>query len=140
MTELRAHERATALVLVPSMLVVLLSLGAIALDLTSLHAAHRGLHRTVSSAADDAAAMLDGHHLQRTGELRIDEPAARRVALAHLDAAGLPGELDGTPSVEIVDGGSAVQVGASVRVERVVSRLLGADDRVEVEVTGRLRR
>ncbi len=140
MTELRGHERATALVLVPSMLVVLLSLGAIALDLTSLHAAHRGLHRTVSGAADDAAGMLDGHHLQRTGELRIDEPAARRVALAHLDAAELPGDLDGTPSVELVDGGTAVRVGASVRVERVVSRLLGTDDRVEVEVTGRLRR
>ena len=140
MTGLRGHERATALVLVPAMLVVLLSLGAIALDLTSLHAAHRSLHRTVSGAADDAAGMLDGHHLQRTGEIRIDEPAARRVALAHLDAAELPGNLDRRPSVEVVDSGTAVRVGASVRVDRVVSRLLGADDRIGVEVTGRLRR
>lgn len=75
------------------MTLVVLALAAITIDLSLVHSAHRSLHRIASSAADDAAAMLDERELQRSGELVVDPVAARRVVDAHFSAASLPGEL-----------------------------------------------
>ena len=86
-------ERGTALVLLPAMVLVLLSLGAIAIDLSIVHAVHRDAHRVASVAADDAAAMIDERELQVTGELVIDPDAAERVVRAHLSSVRLAGDL-----------------------------------------------
>lgn len=112
-------ERASALVLVPAMALVVIALAAIAVDLSMLHAAHRSVHRSVSAAADDAAAMIDLRQVQVTGELRVDPEAARRVAAAHLDAATLPGELVGLRT-DVDTAGLTVTVTATVVVRHVV--------------------
>ena len=93
-----AAESASALALVPALLLVFLCLGGIAIDLSLVHGAHRGAHRTLSSAADDAAAMIDTSELQLSGELRIDPGDAERVVLAHLRLADLPGTDGGDPN------------------------------------------
>jgi hypothetical protein len=88
-----ATERATTLVLVPAMMLVLIALAAVAIDLTAVHVAQRSLYRAASAAADDAAGMLDARRIQLDGSLRVDCPAARRVIVARLRAADLPGPI-----------------------------------------------
>ena len=88
-----ATERATTLVLVPAMMLVLIALAAVAVDLTAVHMAQRSLYRVASAAADDAAGMLDTRRIQIDGALRIDCRAARRVVIARLRAADLPGPV-----------------------------------------------
>lgn len=138
----RRSERASALVLIPAMALVVIALAAITIDLSLVHSAHRSVHRIASAAADDAAAMLDERELQRSGEVAIDPIAARRVVDAHLAAASLPGEL-----VEVatrIDGsGTVVQVTVVVDVDHVAlpdSPPLGTAERLTVTARGRLQR
>ena len=139
----RRSDAASALVLVPAMLLVLVCLGGIAIDLSIVHGAHRGAHRVLSAAADDAAGMIDAAHLQQTGELVIDPVAARRVALAQIDAMGLPGSPVQAPSVSVDAGGAVVRISVTIEVDHVMLRALpGHSDRerITVVVEGRLNR
>lgn len=134
-------ERATALMLAPALMLVLIALGSIAVDLTALHGAHRSLHRVVSAAADDAAGMLDTRLIQQSGELRIDPAAAFIVASAHVKSAHLPGDLVGPVRVQVSDDGATVDVRATVRVEHVMMGAVpgaGADELLTVSATSRL--
>lgn len=136
-------ESASALMLVPAMMLVLICLGTIAIDMAVLHGAHRSAHRTVSSAADDAASMIDEAELQRSGRLVVDPVRARRVAAAHLVTARLPGRLVSEPAVHIGDGGSTVTVTAELTVDHVMLRAIpGRPDheRMIVTATARLNR
>ncbi len=138
--QLTRSDRGTTLVLVPTMLLVLIALGGIAIDMSLVHAAHRAVHRTTSAAADDAAGMLDTSLLQRTGELRIDPEAARRVVAAEFAEARLPGDLVGTPSVVVDPSGSSVSVTVDVDVERVMLRAIpGQPDSERLRVTAMAR-
>lgn len=139
----RRSERASALVLVPTMLLVLLCLAGIAIDLSLLHGAHRGAHRVVSAAADDAAAMIDPELLQLTGELRIDPDAARRVATAQVGTMSLPGRQVGPVQVTVSADGATVSVRVTVEIDHVVLRSLpGRPDhqRIDIVANGRLHR
>ena len=64
----------------------------------------------ITRAADDAAGMLDLELIQLTGELRIDPASARRVAVAHVDAAGSSSGPVELVDVVVRDDGSAVHV------------------------------
>lgn len=86
-------ERATALVLVPAMLLVFIVLAAIALDLSAVAGAQRGVERVASAAVDDAAGMLDGRQHQLDGSVRIDRERAQRYVLARIEAAHIPGRV-----------------------------------------------
>ena len=135
----RAAERGSALILVPAMMMVLLALGAIAIDLSVLHGAHRSLHRIASSAADDAAAMLDAEQLQMDGELRIDVPAARQVVEAHLDAARVPGTLT-SARTSISEDGGVVTVELTAAVDHVLlAAVPGTDPSEAISVVARAR-
>jgi Flp pilus assembly protein TadG len=135
----RTHDDGSALVLVPALLMVLLALGAIAIDLSVLHGAHRSLHRIASGAADDAAAMIDTERLQVDGELRIDGAAARRVVDAHLDAAQVPGSLASSRTSVSADG-DVVTVELTSSVDHVLLASLPGTERTEaVSVTVRAR-
>lgn len=139
----RRTERASALVLVPTMLLVLLCLAGIAIDLSLLHGAHRGAHRVVSAAADDAAAMIDPELLQLTGELQIDPDAARRVATAQVDTMTLPGRQVGPVEVTVSADGATVTVQVAVEIDHVVLRSLpGRPDHqlIDIVAHGRLHR
>lgn len=135
-----ADERATTLVLVPAMTLVVMALGAVAVDLSLLHAAHRDVHRVVSAAADDASAVLDERELQVSGRVVIDPVGARGVAEAHLAAARLPGELVGPVDVRITDDRTSIEVKVVVDVPHVLLRSApGADERrLRVAARGRL--
>jgi hypothetical protein len=125
------------------MMLVLLCLSGIAIDLTLLHGAHRAAHRAVSSAADDAAAMIDAEALQTSGELRIDPSAARRVALAQLSTMTLPGRPIGPPTVVVDTDLTTVTVTQELTVDHVVLDALPghpADQRLRVVARGRLNR
>lgn len=135
-----ATERGTALVLVPALFLVVLCLGAVAVDLSLLHAAHRGAHRVASSAADDAAAMLDERQLQLDGTLRLDVERATRTAAAHIRTAQLAGSL---VDVEILVGETTVDVTLTVDVRHVVLPALADGDghtRIQVRARGRMLR
>ena len=139
-TRRAAAERATALVLVPALALVLIVLGAIAVDLVAAHAAQRSLHRVVSAAADDAAGMVDARSYQRDGVLRIDPTAAERVVRARLRTADLPGRIE-TTTVTVGDTTVDVQVRATVP-HVFLGALPGAADieSVPIRVRGRLER
>lgn len=139
----RGPETASALVLVPSMMLVLLCLGGIAVDLSLVHGAHRSAHRVVTAAADDAAAMIDTEALQLTGDLRIDPAAARRVALAQLATMSLPGDVVGSPTVDVDADGSTVTVTVTLVVDHVMLRAVPGHPRSQqltVVARGRLNR
>jgi len=133
-------EAASALVLVPAMLLVLLCLGGVAVDLTIVHGAHRGAHRIVSAAADDAAAMIDTDLLQESGELRVDPELARRVALAQLDAMVLPGTVVGSPVVTVSAAGDVVTIAVDLDIDHVMLRAVpGHPDHQQIHVAASAR-
>lgn len=138
----RRAERATALILVPTMLLVVIALGAIAVDLTALHVAQRSTQRVAATAADDAAAMLDTRQVQVDGTVRIDEGAARRVAVAHARTASLAGALQEPVDVRVAPDGSTVTVTLRVRVRDLIGGPLRGDDaetEIRATATARLR-
>lgn len=145
-TRRRAHrssrrwaEQGSALILVPAMLMVVLALGAIAVDLSVLHGAHRTLHRIASGAADDAAAMIDAEQLQLDGELRIDDRAARQVVDAHLDAARVPGTLTAART-SISEDGAVVTVELTAAVDHVLlATIPGTEPTEPISVIARAR-
>lgn len=120
MTTRRRHlERATALVLVPAMMLVVIALGSIAIDLSVMHLATRSANTIVAVAADDAAGMLDDDALQMNGDIRVDPLDSRRVALAHIRSARLPGSLEGDPEFVIDSDGRGVQITIRLQVEHI---------------------
>ena len=139
----RNPEAGSALMLVPAMLLVLICLGGIAIDLTVVHGAHRSAHRSVTAAADDAAAMIDSSLLQQTGELRIDPIAARQVALSQMDPDQLPGRIADGPWVIVDDSGTVATVGVVLDIDHVMLRALPGhpdDERITVVAQARLNR
>ena len=127
--------------LVPALMLVLMSLGVIAVDLTAMHGAHRSVHRIVSAAADDAAGMLDTRLIQQTGELRIDPGAADAVAAAHLRTAQLPGTQIGPALVTVSADGAVVEIRVQVQIEHILLPTLpgaAGSDVLTVVATGRL--
>lgn len=140
----RSLERATAAVLAPALLLVVIALGCLSVDVAVAHAARRDLYRTLSAAADDAAAMLDERMLQRDGTVALDRAAAERVARAHLGVLreslrGEAGSADAPRRVirsEVAVGDHDVTVSATIEVDRVfLSAIPGLGDSFEVQVT-----
>src|SRR5690606_34998997 len=136
----RRSSRGTALVLVPAMTLVLLCLGAIAVDAALVHATHRQVHRAASAAAQDAAAMIDEDELLTTGDLVIDADRATRLVHAHFAAAKVPGEL---VDLRVATGPDEVDLTVVVAVEHVLLPALPGQDRASeltVRARGRLHR
>lgn len=64
--------------LMPAAVLVMVLLGAIALDAAAIRMQSRELRNVARSAANDAlGAAVDVDHLRETGEIRIDETLAR---------------------------------------------------------------
>ena len=146
----RGCERSTALMLAPALLLVVITLGAIAVDLSLLHAAKRSAYRSISAAADDAASMVDSSHLLRTGEVRLDGEAATRVALAHMGLLeeppdGVPApvfEFTGDPTIAFPAGEpNVVEITATVEVDHILlAAVPGMADSTtfQIETRGRM--
>lgn len=136
----RCSEAGTAFVLAPALVLVMVALGAIAVDLSVLHAAQRSVGRVASSAADDAAGMIDQRSLQLRGEVGVDAESAGRLVRDRFDSTTLPGRL---VALDVVVDGDRVEVSATVEVDHVFLRALPGhadSETVRVRTAGRLLR
>lgn len=142
-------ERSTALMMAPALVLIVLVLGAIAVDLSLVHAARRSAYRSLSAAADDAAAMVDAAEFQRSGEVHVDPDAATRVVRAHLgllDGGSPPGFSE--PAFRVLEADIAadvtaglVRIDATVEVDHVFGPAvpgLGDTTIISVSATGRM--
>ncbi len=135
--------------LAPALLLVVIMLGGIAIDLSLVHTARRSAYRSLSAAADDAAAMIDAHEYQVSGTVQLDPEAAERVVRAHLGLLEENGP-DGfaAPAFEVTSADvhadveqGTVEIDASITVERILlSAVPGMDSstQLEMHVTGRM--
>lgn len=130
-------ERATALVLVPAMALVLFVLAGVAVDLTALHTVQRTLQRVASGAADDAAAMIDTRRVQIDGDIVVDPDRARLVAEHQVRSAQLPGRLE---RIDVRVERDRVEVRVEVMVRHgFLGTFPGAPDAERVAATARAR-
>ncbi len=135
--------------LAPALLLVVIVLGAIAVDLSLVHTARRSAFRTLSAAADDAAAMIDAREFQSTGIVRLDPDAAERIARAHLGLLAADGsEGFVKPAFEVVQAeveadpsDGSVAITATVRIDHILlTAVPGMADTTtfDMSVTGRM--
>jgi hypothetical protein len=134
-------DRGSVLMLMPAAILIVLVLGAIAVDLTAIRLGQRELIAAAGDAANDAVTVgLDESALRRGDGYRIDPGRAETAVLAALDAKGLLDDLAEPPTV-IVSGTDTVEVRLARRVPHVFARALpgGADDElVRATVTARV--
>lgn len=119
-TQRPSPERASALFLFPALALVVVVLGALAVDVALVHLAERQAFAAAAAAANDAATYgLDPAALRAGEEPRLDPARARRAAEQAL-AGGQPIGRADPPQVEVV--GTTVTVTVSLEVDRVFAR------------------
>ena len=118
--------------LMPAAVLVLVTLGAITVDMSLMWLGERELANTADAAATSAAAVIDDEHYRRTGEVTVRCDTADEVATAAFEARR-PDWLR-TGRVEVVECmGNRVRVEATAEVGFVFSRAIpGARDRGRV--------
>jgi hypothetical protein len=100
--------------LMPAAVLIVLLLGAIAVDLSVVHLAHRELIDVAASAANDAATDgLDRDAFHRTGTYRLDPARATAAVQRSLDVHQVAGRAT---IVSIVQGPAADQVTVELRM------------------------
>jgi Flp pilus assembly protein TadG len=131
-------ERGSVLMLMPAAVLIVIVLASIAVDFTIAFLGEREAASLAAGAANDAAtAAVDEQAFRRTGEFRIDENRARRVAHATLAASS--SELDAVVlDVEVTSVGGEPAVTVTVRgtVDYVFAPAIpGAPHGTEVEAS-----
>ena len=129
----RGPDRGSVLLLMPAAVLVVLVLGAIAVDAAVAFLAERELAGAAAAAANDAAtAGLDEVALRQGAAYRLDPSLVEAAVAASLDAQGLP---PGT-SVSIAVEGDEVRVTLAAEADLVFSPSIpGAPDTVAVSAT-----
>jgi hypothetical protein len=122
----RRSARGSVLILVPALVLVLLVLGAIAVDASIAYLGRRQLSDFTASAADRAAASaLDKPSFYGAGSVRID-PAIAQQVVADAEGVAKRGGLDITAvTVTVAPTGDAVTVAASATVRTVFGVAVG---------------
>lgn len=127
--------------LMPAAVLVVLVLGAIAVDLSAVHLAERDLLDLASSMTNDAVtAGLPPEALRARGAYRLDEGRVRDALARTLAAQGHGDEQ--VVAVRIDFGGDpgdapTVTVTLSRRVEHIFAKAIpGADDTTTIRATG----
>lgn len=113
------RERGSAFLLMPVAILMVLALGAIAIDLSARMTAQRALTTTVESAADDAASAVDLDALRTLGVTRIDPDRARDAVVRHVLTARLPGRIVAPLDVTVSPDGMRVEVVAHMDVDAI---------------------
>lgn len=114
-------DRGSALALVPAGFLILLLLGALAVDNGAAYLGQRNLSATVEAAANDAAgAALSNAAFYGRGTVQIAPNLAAQVVCRDMAAAGSDGLLDRTVSMAV--SGDAVFVVARAEVRAVFGR------------------
>lgn len=133
----RERERGSSLLLMPAGVLVVIVLGALAVDLSHVHLAQREVVAAVQGAAGDAATgSYREATFYREGAVVIDPAAARAEVEAAL--AAHPRPITITAFTVTLDG--EVVVRASAPVETIFAKALPGGPRViTVTATGRAR-
>jgi hypothetical protein len=121
-------DRGSVLALLPAAVVIVIVLGAIAVDGTLAFLAERQVANLAASVANDAATQgLAVERFYEDGTLVLDEALVRAVAAdASVAAASSLSHLDDVEiSIEVIDV-DTVQVSVSARIRTLFSRALPA--------------
>lgn len=126
--------------LMPAAVLVMMLLGAIALDAAAIRMQSRELRNVARSAANDAlSAALDVDHLRETGEIRIDESIARATVDEAISRRSVDGvAVDAVDLTADPDGTFVLTVTLRRSVDHVL-RPPGTDPSVTVAAVGSAR-
>ena len=132
----RRRDRGSVMMLMPAGIVIMLLLGAIAVDSAIGFLAQRQALNIADDAANDAAgAAVRLSSLREDGATVLDPERARSVAARSVHSATSGGADVQLESVEILDDDS-VAVTVSIEVDRLFGRAFGAgDDLITVTAT-----
>ena len=127
-----ASDRGTVLVFMPAAVMILVVLGALAVDFTAVHLRQRELENAADAAANDAAAAaVDQQLLRSTGELAIDPQLARSVVVESVGARNLPeANIAGATAI-----GNEVTVTLTMSVDYIFAKAVGLDG-IDLTATG----
>ncbi len=126
-------SRGTVLLLFPAALLVMVILGAIAIDVGYTTVRGRELRAVAASAANDSLAALDIATLRATGATVIDESAAHGIVTQAISLGPLPDAR----VVDVEINGFEIAVTLQLDVELVMAPALGNLERVTLQRTGR---
>lgn len=131
-----AGSPGSTLLLMPAGLLVVVVLGAIAVDLGGVYLGRRELVHAAGAAANDAVTEgLDEARLRRGEGYRLDPARVEAAVWRSLDAQGVLDDLRAAPLVSVDD--ATVTVTLDGRVEHVFAKALpGADDTTRVRARG----
>lgn len=130
----RVSDRGSVLMLMPAAVVIVLLLGAIAVDAAIVHLRVRQGYNVAFDAANDAAgAGVDPHLLRTSGQLAYDPTRVEAIARQALAASGRP-EIQLVSAIVDADG---VAVTVSVTVEHLFAPAFGDAARSARTVTAR---
>jgi uncharacterized membrane protein len=111
------------LILVPTLVLVLVVLAAIAVDSAVVFLGQRQLGDAAAAAAKDAASALSDPSFYRAGSVSLDPTVARRVADASVAAQDRSGvSIDGPVDVQVA--GRQVCVSLTGHVEAIFGRAI----------------
>jgi hypothetical protein len=114
-------ERGSVLILMPCAVLIVIILGAIAVDLTAVRLGQRDLQAAATDAANDAVtAGLDEWAFRIGAGYRLDPARVNNAAIRAIGAKGLLRTLAAAPEVTINPDGSV-----SVRLKQRVPHIFG---------------
>jgi Flp pilus assembly protein TadG len=122
--EPRRTDRGSVLMLMPAAVLIVLLLGAIAVDLTVVHMRQRAAISAAGSAANDAVTYgLDQAALRRGDGYRLDPDRVARAVAESIESQGLSADLVAPPEVT-EPGPGTVTVVLRIRVGYIFAKAL----------------
>ena len=118
----------------PAALMIMVIMGAIVIDVGYTTIRGRELRAVASSAANDSLAALDIAVLRSTGDVVIDEGAARGIVAEAISLGPLPD----AQIVNVVINGFEIAVTLRLDIELVMAPALGDLTQVTLMRTGRV--
>jgi hypothetical protein len=136
-------DRGSVLMLMPAGVLIVLVLGAMAVDLSVVHLGEREVSAAASAAVNDAVSQgLDEATLYDSGRYALDPTRVRQVivtTLAAQDGTGRDLRLSSGPTLADADGDGAVDtvtLSVEMEVDYIFARgLPGGPDHLTVEAT-----
>jgi len=129
----RDRDRGSVLMLMPAAFLILVVLGAIAVDLTAIRVGQRSLLNSATDAANDAVTVgLDENTYRSGGGYALDPQKVRSSVYAVLYAKGILNRLTSAPTI-LIHPDRSVTVILEGRVDHIFAKALpGASDPVPV--------
>ena len=119
-----SRDRGSVLMLMPAAVLIVLLLGAVAVDLTVIHLQQRAGISAAGSAANDAVTYgLDQAALRRGDGYHLDPDRVRLAVLEALAAQGLTDELTAPPRITIT-APDTVTVSLDLRADYLFARAI----------------